>query len=216
MARGGLHHRRGARLRRRHPDRDRRRRSRATGRASVGSRATPPTTTSAPSTSWRRCGGRSPSSTARTSSTAAGCGSTPRSTSTCSAPRGTPSPPRSTSPTDPDAALVAVDQYGYVKAMVGGRDFETDEVNLALGAAAGGSGRGAGSSFKPFVLAEAIRQDISLNSKFNAPGVDHVRRRAGRQARRAVEGRATTATPSRACSTSSTPPGCRPTPPTRS
>ena len=72
-------------------------------------------------------------------------------------------------PTDPDAALVAVDQYGYVKAMVGGRDFEDDEVNLALGAAAGGSGRGAGSSFKPFVLAEAIRQDISLNSKFNAP-----------------------------------------------
>ena len=38
-------------------------------------------------------------------------------------------------PTDPDAALVAVDQYGFVKAMVGGRDFETDEVNLALGAA---------------------------------------------------------------------------------
>ena len=72
-------------------------------------------------------------------------------------------------PTDPDAALVAVDQYGYVKAMVGGRDFETDEVNLALGAQAGGSGRGAGSSFKPFVLAEAIRQGISLNSKFDAP-----------------------------------------------
>jgi penicillin-binding protein 1A len=72
-------------------------------------------------------------------------------------------------PTDPDAALVAVDQSGHVKAMVGGRDFEEDEVNLALGAQAGGSGRGAGSSFKPFVLAEAIRQDISLNSKFNAP-----------------------------------------------
>ncbi|MFL6206040.1 MAG: transglycosylase domain-containing protein [Acidimicrobiales bacterium] len=72
-------------------------------------------------------------------------------------------------PADPDAALVAVDQYGYVKAMVGGRSFEDDEVNLALGAAAGGSGRGAGSSFKPFVLAEAIRQGISLNSKFNAP-----------------------------------------------
>ena len=72
-------------------------------------------------------------------------------------------------PTDPDAALVAVDEYGHVKALVGGRDFEEDEVNLALGAAAGGSGRGAGSSFKPFVLAEAIRQDISLNSKFNAP-----------------------------------------------
>ena len=59
--------------------------------------------------------------------------------------------------------------------MVGGRDFDADEQNLALGKTAfgldwGGSGRGAGSSFKPFVLAEAIRQGISLNSKFNAPG----------------------------------------------
>ncbi|MGK2947932.1 MAG: transglycosylase domain-containing protein, partial [Acidimicrobiales bacterium] len=73
-------------------------------------------------------------------------------------------------PEDPSAALVAVDQYGYVKAMVGGRDFENQEVNLALGAAAGGSGRGAGSAFKPLVLAEAVRQDISLDSKFSAPG----------------------------------------------
>jgi penicillin-binding protein 1A len=76
---------------------------------------------------------------------------------------------------DPDAALVAVDESGQVKAMVGGRDFEEDELNLALGKTAfgldwGGTGRGAGSSFKPFVLAEAIRQDISLNSMFNAPG----------------------------------------------
>ena len=71
---------------------------------------------------------------------------------------------------DPAAALVAVDEYGYVKAMVGGADFEANQVNLALGADAGGSGRGAGSSFKPFVLAEAVRQGISLNSKFNAPG----------------------------------------------
>jgi penicillin-binding protein 1A len=76
---------------------------------------------------------------------------------------------------DPDAALVAVDERGQVKAMVGGRDFEEDELNLALGKTAfgldwGGTGRGAGSSFKPFVLAEAIRQDISLNSMFDAPG----------------------------------------------
>ena len=76
---------------------------------------------------------------------------------------------------DPDAALVAVDEFGQVKAMVGGRDFEEDELNLALGKTAfgldwGGTGRGAGSAFKPFVLAEAIRQDISLNSKFEAPG----------------------------------------------
>ena len=73
-------------------------------------------------------------------------------------------------PNDPAAALVAVDEYGFVKAMVGGRDFKTSQVNYALGAQAGGSGRGAGSSFKPFVLAQAIHEGISLNSKFNAPG----------------------------------------------
>ena len=72
-------------------------------------------------------------------------------------------------PNDPAAALVAVDSEGQVKAMVGGRDYETQQVNYAMGAAGGGSGRGAGSSFKPFVLAEAVRQGISLNSKFNAP-----------------------------------------------
>jgi penicillin-binding protein 1A len=72
-------------------------------------------------------------------------------------------------PDDPDAALVAVDELGHVRAMVGGRDMETQKVNLALGKAGGGSGRQAGSSFKPFVLAEAIQQGISLNSKFEAP-----------------------------------------------
>jgi 1A family penicillin-binding protein len=75
-----------------------------------------------------------------------------------------------TEPDDPAAALVAVDEYGQVKALVGGRDFDTSELNLALGRAGGGSGRGPGSTFKPFVLAEAIRQGISLNSRFEAPG----------------------------------------------
>jgi 1A family penicillin-binding protein len=72
-------------------------------------------------------------------------------------------------PEDPSAALVAVDQYGFVKAMVGGRDFDSQEVNLALGRDAGGSGRGAGSAFKPVVLAEAVRQGISVESKFSSP-----------------------------------------------
>ena len=59
---------------------------------------------------------------------------------------------------------------GQVKAMVGGRDFDDAEGEPARsGTAGGGSGRGAGSSFKPFVLAAAVRQGISLNSKFNAP-----------------------------------------------
>jgi penicillin-binding protein 1A len=69
-------------------------------------------------------------------------------------------------PDDPSGALVSVDDVGRVVAMVGGRDFDTSEVNLALGAAAGGSGRQPGSSFKPIVLAAALEQGISLNSQF--------------------------------------------------
>jgi len=73
-------------------------------------------------------------------------------------------------PDDPAAALVAVDDGGHVRAMMGGRDWERDKVNLALGKAGGGSGRQAGSAFKPIVLAEAIQQGISLNTKFRSPG----------------------------------------------
>ena len=72
-------------------------------------------------------------------------------------------------PDDPAAALVALDDQGYVRAMVGGRDFANQKVNLALGARAGGSGRGAGSAFKPIVLAQAVAQGISVDSKFNSP-----------------------------------------------
>ncbi len=69
-------------------------------------------------------------------------------------------------PDDPAGALVSVDDVGRVVAMVGGRDFDASEVNLALGAAAGGSGRQPGSSFKPIVLAAALERGISLNSQF--------------------------------------------------
>src|SRR5690606_20647879 len=54
--------------------------------------------------------------------------------------------------------------------MMGGRDWENDKVNLALGREGGGSGRQAGSAFKPIVLAEAVQQGISLNTKFRSPG----------------------------------------------
>jgi penicillin-binding protein 1A len=72
-------------------------------------------------------------------------------------------------PDDPAAALVAVDPDGHIVAMVGGTDFAQSQVNYALGAAGGGSGRQAGSSMKPFVLAEAVREGISVQSKFKAP-----------------------------------------------
>jgi len=58
---------------------------------------------------------------------------------------------------DPSASLVSVDPgTGAVRAMVGGSDFEQVKFNLATQAH-----RQAGSSFKPFVLAEAIDQGIS-------------------------------------------------------
>jgi len=73
-----------------------------------------------------------------------------------------------TSPDDPLASLVSLDPDGHIKAMIGGRDYSTDEVNYAV-KGGGGSGRQPGSSFKPFVLAEAVKQGISLQSLFNAP-----------------------------------------------
>ncbi|HZI39586.1 MAG TPA: transglycosylase domain-containing protein, partial [Acidimicrobiia bacterium] len=70
---------------------------------------------------------------------------------------------------DPAGALVAVDDEGWVRAVVGGRDGAGAKVNLALGKAGGGSGRQPGSTFKPFVLAEALRQGYTVQSTFPGP-----------------------------------------------
>jgi len=67
---------------------------------------------------------------------------------------------------DPQAALVAVDPSGAVRAMFGGRDFEAREFNFA----ATPPGRAPGSAMKPFALASAVQQGISLQSRFEAPG----------------------------------------------
>lgn len=72
-------------------------------------------------------------------------------------------------PDAPLASLVSIDEFGRVRAMVGGRDFDTSKVNLALGRAGGGSGRPAGSTFKPFALAAFSEQGYSLESRFDAP-----------------------------------------------
>jgi penicillin-binding protein 1A len=74
---------------------------------------------------------------------------------------------------DPAAALVALDDQGGVRAMVGGRGYGSGvphaRVNLALGAGGGGSGRHAGSTFKAFLLAAAAREGYSMLSEFEAP-----------------------------------------------
>ncbi len=72
-------------------------------------------------------------------------------------------------PEDPDAALVAIDDQGQVRAMVGGRDWANQKVNLAIGSVSGGSGRQAGSTFKPFALAEAVREGYSVESVVASP-----------------------------------------------
>lgn len=56
-----------------------------------------------------------------------------------------------------EASLVAVDpQTGYIKALVGGKDYYADQWNIATQ-----GGRPTGSSFKAFTLATAIEQGIS-------------------------------------------------------
>ncbi|MDQ1507382.1 MAG: penicillin-binding protein [Actinomycetota bacterium] len=73
-------------------------------------------------------------------------------------------------PKDPEAALVSVEpQTGYVRTLVGGTDWNESKVNLALGKLGGGSGRQAGSSFKPFVLARAFEAGVSPNKTYSAP-----------------------------------------------
>ncbi|MGA9159449.1 MAG: transglycosylase domain-containing protein, partial [Actinomycetota bacterium] len=71
-------------------------------------------------------------------------------------------------PGDPAAALVAIDpRNGAVRAMYGGKNFNVSKVNLATGD--GGSGRQAGSAFKPFTLSTAVEQGYSLDSRWYGP-----------------------------------------------
>lgn len=66
-----------------------------------------------------------------------------------------------------EVAMVAIDpDNGYIKALVGGKDYDASQVNMATGT--GGSGRQAGSSFKTFTLVAAIEQGIDPNTMIDA------------------------------------------------
>ena len=93
-----------------------------------------------------------------------------------------------------EMSLVAVEPpTGYVKALVGGRDFAASQVNLALGGCpdrptdakikvevaatcwdtpsvdGGGTGRQPGSAFKPFVLTAALSEGVPPTKVYRAP-----------------------------------------------
>ncbi|MBU4555259.1 MAG: PKD domain-containing protein, partial [Actinobacteria bacterium] len=67
-------------------------------------------------------------------------------------------------PDDPSAALVAINPVtGEILAMVGGRDFETQQFNVAVQGK-----RQPGSAFKPFVLTSALDQGVLPEQTFPA------------------------------------------------
>ena len=84
-----------------------------------------------------------------------------------------------------EMALVSVDpRTGFVRALVGGRDFTRSQVNLALGGCAsaapakdgepicvdgGGTGRQPGSAFKPVTLAKALEKGIRPDRVYSGP-----------------------------------------------
>ena len=66
---------------------------------------------------------------------------------------------------DPYAAIVTIDPAtGYVRAIVGGRDYNQEKFNIATMGR-----RQPGSAFKPFVLAAALEQGISPQQLYSGP-----------------------------------------------
>ena len=75
-----------------------------------------------------------------------------------------------TNPDGPTAATVVIENdTGYVRALVGGKDFfDADNPSAKFNLATQG-GRQAGSAFKPLVLASALEQGIQLATEYPAP-----------------------------------------------
>jgi membrane peptidoglycan carboxypeptidase len=68
-------------------------------------------------------------------------------------------------PDDPDAAVVSMAADGAVLALIGGKDFQDSAVNLATNRVR----PQAGSTFKPFVLAAALENDVPVTQRFPGP-----------------------------------------------
>ncbi|MEM9133553.1 MAG: PBP1A family penicillin-binding protein [Actinomycetota bacterium] len=67
-----------------------------------------------------------------------------------------------------EMSLVSLEpETGHVLAMVGGRDYDASQVNLAIG---GSTGFQPGSSFKPIVMATAFEQGMNPEDRYPAPG----------------------------------------------
>jgi penicillin-binding protein 1A len=70
---------------------------------------------------------------------------------------------------DPDAAAVAIDPAtGGIRALVGGRDYFSDDEAARFNLATDGR-RQPGSTFKPIVLAAALRAGHTLDDRYDAP-----------------------------------------------
>jgi penicillin-binding protein 1A len=74
---------------------------------------------------------------------------------------------------DPQAALVAMETDGSIRAMVGGRDTSSLQAaqgfNYAAQKSGANGGRQPGSAFKPFTLADFIESGYSVDSTFQGP-----------------------------------------------
>lgn len=69
-----------------------------------------------------------------------------------------------------EAAAAFLDpSSGELRAIVGGRDFQNRQVNIALGTRGGGSGRQSGSTAKVFALLAGLGQGMSADTLIDAP-----------------------------------------------
>ena len=78
---------------------------------------------------------------------------------------------RSSGDSDVELAMTCVDpNTGYIKCMIGGKNYKKSQFNLATSS----TGRQAGSSFKAFTLAAAIEQGIDPKSRVDCSASDEI------------------------------------------